>query len=407
MGKRERKRDKKRRAGVEKRRGPGGSRQGAAAPLRRGDTPPGASGRADTGGRGGGGEEGPQGGPQRQRQRQSAAGLYSSSQALLVLGDGDFSFSAGLVKQLGSGGRVVATSFDSREDVVAKYGKKAEGCLAMLGKAGAEVAHGVDATKLSRTLPTSSSGPPFDAIIFNFPHTGSQRVHLNRQMLRGFFASARPLLAPSGAIHVTIKTAPPYTGWDVPAQAAEEGLKLARKVPFRFADFPGYQHRTTEKDATKFDAFERRCVTFVFGVAAAGGAITPAVAEPPQQVQAPEQERLQKKGEGKAAPTAKSRAAGAPTIEAANKAEKGGKAPRNKKLRMVLERRARLQAALQQEAAATEGRAEPPGGKSGETVIKPAPVVPAGGTQATGGLSSEHTAAEQKRRKKRRRDVPK
>eukprot|EP00873_Tetraselmis_striata_P004878 jgi/Tetstr1/425142/TSEL_015604.t1 len=385
MGKRERKRDKKRRAGVEKRRGPGGSRQGAAAPLRRGDTPPGASGRADTGGRGGGGEEGPQGGPQRQRQRQSAAGLYSSSQALLVLGDGDFSFSAGLVKQLGSGGRVVATSFDSREDVVAKYGKKAEGCLAMLGKAGAEVAHGVDATKLSRTLPTSSSGPPFDAIIFNFPHTGSQRVHLNRQMLRGFFASARPLLAPSGAIHVTIKTAPPYTGWDVPAQATEEGLKLARKVPFRFADFPGYQHRTTEKDATKFDAFERRCVTFVFGVAAAGGAITPAVAEPPQQ----------------------SRAAGAPTIEAANKAEKGGKAPRNKKLRMVLERRARLQAALQQEAAATEGRAEPPGGKSGETVIKPTPVVPARGTQATGGLSSEHTAAEQKRRKKRRRDVPK
>lgn len=31
----------------------------------------------------------------------------------------------------------------------------------------------------------------FDRVVFNFPHTGVQRVHLNRNLIRDFFASTR------------------------------------------------------------------------------------------------------------------------------------------------------------------------------------------------------------------------
>ncbi len=43
--------------------------------------------------------------------------------------------------------------------------------------------HGVDATKLEKNFPAQK----FERIIFNFPHTGEQRVHLNRALLHDFF----------------------------------------------------------------------------------------------------------------------------------------------------------------------------------------------------------------------------
>jgi hypothetical protein len=43
--------------------------------------------------------------------------------------------------------------------------------------------HGIDATKLTNSFPSQK----FDRIIFNFPHTGEQRVHINRALLHDFF----------------------------------------------------------------------------------------------------------------------------------------------------------------------------------------------------------------------------
>jgi hypothetical protein len=42
-------------------------------------------------------------------------------------------------------------------------------------------------------------------IVFNFPHTGMQRVHENRSMLAGFFRAAHKVLPMRGTVHVTIK----------------------------------------------------------------------------------------------------------------------------------------------------------------------------------------------------------
>eukprot|EP00192_Tetraselmis_astigmatica_P002830 CAMPEP_0117668716 /NCGR_PEP_ID=MMETSP0804-20121206/11707_1 /TAXON_ID=1074897 /ORGANISM="Tetraselmis astigmatica, Strain CCMP880" /LENGTH=570 /DNA_ID=CAMNT_0005476645 /DNA_START=87 /DNA_END=1796 /DNA_ORIENTATION=+ len=296
---------------------------------------------------------------------------YSSGQRLLVLGDGDFSFSAGLATRLGKPGccAVLATSFDSQKEVLEKYGGKAKSCLDKLHKMGTATAHSVDATKLSATLPPSPATPQrFDAVIFNFPHTGSQMVHLNREMLRRFFASVQRHLKPAGEVHVTIKTVPPYSRWDIPAQAAQEGLKLTRKAPFLFQDYPGYQHRTTEKDAMTFDAFEKKCVTFVFAASALAmgalpptspveqeeGAASPGDREGEPSLQHVREPKNQKKAKKRGTPE-EGEAVGSDVgggCEEANppsdkpKAMAPQRPPRNKKLRLVQQRQERMQAML-------------------------------------------------------------
>lgn len=77
-----------------------------------------------------------------------------------------------------------------------------------------EVVHSVDATRLEDTLLGDASQKAgvgldgdrgearqdhgghgrkvlFDRVVFNFPHTGKQRTHLNRSLISDFFASTR------------------------------------------------------------------------------------------------------------------------------------------------------------------------------------------------------------------------
>lgn len=53
--------------------------------------------------------------------------------------------------------------------------------------------HGVDATRLGKTLCGGREGLEggFERAVFNFPHSGSQRVHENRALLLAFFHSVR------------------------------------------------------------------------------------------------------------------------------------------------------------------------------------------------------------------------
>ena len=97
---------------------------------------------------------------------------YSQDQKILVVGDGDFSFSQGLVRHLkGRGSGLTLTSYDSAQQVLGKY-KTAKSNIEKVKAAGATVLHGVDGTNLKKSF--SVDGGKFDRIIFNFPHSGSQ-----------------------------------------------------------------------------------------------------------------------------------------------------------------------------------------------------------------------------------------
>lgn len=51
---------------------------------------------------------------------------------------------------------------------------------------------------------------------------------------------------------MTLKMTPPYSEWGVEERARDAGFRTAEVVHFDQKVFPGYRHRTTEKDAKTF-----------------------------------------------------------------------------------------------------------------------------------------------------------
>nr|GMC51685.1 heavy metal-associated isoprenylated plant protein 41-like [Ipomoea batatas] len=88
---------------------------------------------------------------------------------ILLVGDGDFSFSLCLANSFGSASNILASSLDSYDEVTKKY-KDAKSNLEKLQHLGATILHGVDAIKMK--LHTDLRMRKFDRIIFNFPHAG-------------------------------------------------------------------------------------------------------------------------------------------------------------------------------------------------------------------------------------------
>ncbi|CAN1190468.1 Uncharacterized protein At4g26485 [Linum perenne] len=95
---------------------------------------------------------------------------YSSSQKILLVGEGDFSFSASLAISFGSSApNIVATSLDSQEFLRTNY-KKAMDNIAALRARCCVVLHELDATTMACNC--YLSWQKFDRIVFNFPFAG-------------------------------------------------------------------------------------------------------------------------------------------------------------------------------------------------------------------------------------------
>eukprot|EP00056_Hartaetosiga_gracilis_P017430 m.7250 g.7250 ORF g.7250 m.7250 type:complete len:472 (-) comp5689_c1_seq1:147-1562(-) len=188
---------------------------------------------------------------EKDEEKRSAEVKYKASHRILVVGDGDFSFSRGLVAHLGGEGeKMIATSYDSFATVKKKY-KGATKVIKGVSKSKATVVHGIDARALHEHFPKQKDF--FHRVVWNFPHSGQQRVHINRDLLRQFLVSAPYVLHPNGQIHITIKDGPPYNGWNIPELATGLSLVHAGTLDFNQNSFPGYAHKTTLADAKEFD----------------------------------------------------------------------------------------------------------------------------------------------------------
>ncbi|KAK3238065.1 hypothetical protein CYMTET_51899 [Cymbomonas tetramitiformis] len=176
---------------------------------------------------------------------------YAPGSAVLLLGEGNFSFAAALCKLRSyRGAGILATSPQPPEQDCQRH-------LELLRRCGAEVRHDVDATALSTAI-LPSNDRRFDFVVFNFPHTGARQtgtsaaqmlhsVQSNRALLCGLFRTASAVLHPYGRLHVTIKTTAPYTSWRLPELAAAEGWQCLRAFAFPAEQFheSGYYHQTT------------------------------------------------------------------------------------------------------------------------------------------------------------------
>ncbi|XP_039797743.1 heavy metal-associated isoprenylated plant protein 41-like [Panicum virgatum] len=229
---------------------------------RGGGDPQGRGQERGGGGGGGGGRGGGEG--------EKWLGHYSSGQSILIVGDGDFSFSLALATAFGSRANLVTTSLDTYDALRGKY-SKAESNIMELKRLGATVLHGVDEKKMRFHADLKSSR--FDRIVFNFPHAGFKgkeddmhMVNLHKELLWGFFFNARHLVRRYGEIHVTHKTGLPYDRWDLEHLPSRSSLAMVEKVSFRKEDYPGYNQKRGDSARCDEPFDLGACCTFKFQI---------------------------------------------------------------------------------------------------------------------------------------------
>ncbi|XP_057676928.1 ferredoxin-fold anticodon-binding domain-containing protein 1 isoform X1 [Corythoichthys intestinalis] len=172
----------------------------------------------------------------------------SRSRSVLLVGEGNFSFSAALC-HLSSEMSVTATCLQPQEEAMRQEG--AFNNMQIIKDSGGKVIFEVDSTKLGECA--SLRGHLFDRVVFNFPHCGRKSgVKKNRQLLKDFFLSCVQVLAEEGEVHVSLCNGQGGTpadqprrerhnSWQVVAVAAEANLILSDVRPFESEKYQGYK----------------------------------------------------------------------------------------------------------------------------------------------------------------------
>ncbi|KAL8460283.1 hypothetical protein ACS0TY_031996 [Phlomoides rotata] len=135
---------------------------------------------------------------------------YSSKQKILVVGDGDLSFSVSLARSFRIASNMIATSPDTQEQLEMKYPSGATN-VAVLKNKGCTVIYGVDASTMRNHHHLSHI--KFDVIVFNFPHAGFftsgrslSQILVEQDVVRGLLRNADEMLAVGGEVHITHNT---------------------------------------------------------------------------------------------------------------------------------------------------------------------------------------------------------
>lgn len=245
---------------------------------------------------------------QQQQQQKQQKGLipFTPEDKLLLVGEGDFSFAVSIIREnLIHAANLVATSYDSKEELIEKYPNVEEN-LTLLEEEGVKLLHGVDATNLVTTMKLAPSGKNkkskasnmlfsdsknLDYIMFNFPHTGKgmkdvdRNIRDHQKLILSYFQSCKEVFKllnnemendfagyvststneNKGKVILTLFEGEPYTSWNIKILGRSEDFKVERSGKFNWGMFPDYHHRRTNstRDTTK-PASERDARSYVF-----------------------------------------------------------------------------------------------------------------------------------------------
>ena len=152
---------------------------------------------------------------------------------ILIVGDGDLSYSLALQRAFGGLIELTATVLPTAQELAATYTNAAANAAELQG-CGAAVRYGIDATALTAAELRVGASGLYDDIAFNYPHLGDsgladEAAHARRHgvLVAHFLHEAAALLRPGGRAHLTL-SGKQRTTWSVEASAVRHGLTLAQ-----------------------------------------------------------------------------------------------------------------------------------------------------------------------------------
>ncbi|KAK9154679.1 hypothetical protein Sjap_002159 [Stephania japonica] len=170
---------------------------------------------------------------------------YCSSHKILLVGEGDFSFSACLGRAFGRADNMLATSLNTQDFLKKNYGQ-AMSNIQSLRSRGCKVIHEVNATEMAGYK--NLNVVKYDRIVFNFPHAGfsykeysvTYQVRKHQNLVSLFMANAAEMIEETGEIHISHKCNKFFEQWGLQKLAEENGLVMMEEVKFNLSDYPGY-----------------------------------------------------------------------------------------------------------------------------------------------------------------------
>ena len=193
--------------------------------------------------------------------------LFSNSSCILLVGEGNFSFSLSLYKKLKC--KVIATDLECEENLCSSTKKN----INDLQLNGQSVILNFDATKLHENELINCND--MTDIIFNFPHAKCKKIKigLNRDLLKNFFFSCNKLINSNKVkIHVTLcsgqsgieeiesKSIKWSDSWQITEQASSSDFVLIKVTPFSFENYQPFGYRLKDK---VFNIEDAKTFTFI------------------------------------------------------------------------------------------------------------------------------------------------
>lgn len=227
---------------------------------------------------------------------------------VILLGDGNFSFSLALATQLWSWsdesrrrvaltylgvrdvaaiGTLYCTSFDSREELLRKYPEYAAIEAKLVRFERVRVRHNVNAWEIALSF---GADVRFDVIAWNHPHLGVESFKLHRFLMAHFFDSARSSLATADDAAVIVSLVDGQAErWSLTDQAQDRGFDLAATDAFEEQHYPGYickrnNNAESFKNAHTQERMSSRMLSFTYRYRRRAGPIVAATPQAPDYV---------------------------------------------------------------------------------------------------------------------------
>jgi hypothetical protein len=172
----------------------------------------------------------------------------------LLVGEGNLSFTISFAKKLGLLFNLIASTYEDYSELseYAKFNAK------LLKRAGIKVLHGLDGTELYKNFYSNA----FDAIIFQFLHSGSREgingVSPNYVLVKKFIIFASYILKRNRVVLITIVDSDFYNNMFRCDELAEE-LRISQPTKYKFnpKDYSEYEHTMTHQEESGIDDYSK------------------------------------------------------------------------------------------------------------------------------------------------------